>query len=226
MVGRRGLPTILAGVLAGVLVVGCGAPLAAAPGGPLSAAVPGGPPSAAVPGGPPSPDPTNLQASAAIATAPDAGDATPPARIRLPSLDVDAAVVAVGVDERGEMAVPEDIRETGWYRFGPAPGSVTGSSVVSGHVDDRVQGRGAFYRLVDLAVGDPVIVTTTAGVELDYRVSTVRRIPKTALPVDELFARDGPPHLTLVTCGGVFDRASGNYRDNVVVTASPDGFVT
>jgi LPXTG-site transpeptidase (sortase) family protein len=218
MVGRRGLPTVLAGVLAGVLLVGCGPPPPAALDGSPPAAAPGGPPPTA-PDGPP-------VAVAATATAPEAGDAAPPARIRLPSLDVDAAVVAVGVDGRGEMAVPEDIRETGWYRFGPAPGSAAGSSVVSGHVDDRVQGRGAFYRLVDLAVGDAVIVTTTAGAELDYRVSTVRRIPKTALPVDELFAREGPPHLTLVTCGGVFDRASGNYRDNVVVTASPDGPVT
>jgi Sortase domain len=215
MVGRRGRPTIpaavLVGVLAGALVVGCGSPPAAAPGGPL----PGGQAPAAAAGPP----------VAAIATA-DAGDAAPPARIRLASLDVDAAVVAVGVDERGEMAVPEDIRETGWYRFGSAPGSAIGSAVVSGHVDDRIQGRGAFYRLVDLAVGDPVVVTTTTGVELDYRVSTVRRIPKAALPVDELFARDGPPHLTLVTCGGAFDRASGSYRDNVVVAASPDGPVT
>lgn len=208
MVGRPGRPTIparvLAGVLAGVLLVGCGSPRPVALGGPplLPAAV------------------------AATTTAPEVGNPAPPARIRLPSLDVDAAVVAVGVDGRGEMAVPEDVRATGWYRFGPAPGSATGSSVVSGHVDDRVQGRGAFYRLVDVAVGDPVIVTTTAGVDLDYRVSTVRRIPKTALPVDEIFVREGPPHLTLVTCGGVFDRASGNYRDNIVVTASPDGPVT
>jgi len=139
----------------------------------------------------------------------------------LPSLGVDTAVVAVGVDGRGEMAVPDDVRQTGWYRFGPAPGSAAGSSVVSGHVDDAVQGRGAFYRLVDLAVGDPVVVTTAAGVDLTFRVSTVRRIPKSTLPVDELFARDGPPHLTLVTCGGAFDRASGSYRDNVVVTAAP-----
>ena len=224
-VGRHGLPTVLAGVLAGVLLVGCGSPpAAAAPGGSATAA-PGG--SATASGRPlPSAPISPPGVVAAVTAVPAAGDTAPPARIRLPSLGVDAAVVAVGVDGRGEMAVPEDIRETGWYRFGPAPGSATGSSVVSGHVDDRIQGRGAFYRLADAAVGDPVIVTTTAGVELDYRVSTVRRIPKTALPVDELFARDGPPHLTLVTCGGVFDRASGNYRDNVVVTASPDGPVT
>ena len=191
------LPT----VLAGLVLVGCGATPA-----PAAAVVP-----------------TALAATvtATAAAASDPGNVAPPARIRLPSLGVDTAVVAVGVDARGEMAVPEDVKETGWYRFGPAPGSATGSSVVSGHVDDKLQGRGAFYRLVDLAVGDPVVVTTAAGADLAFRVSAVRRIPKSTLPVDELFARDGPPHLTLVTCGGAFDRALGSYRDNVVVTAVP-----
>jgi len=192
---------VLPTVLAGLVLVGCGAAPA-----PAAAVVP-----------------TALAATvtATAAAASDPGNVAPPARIRLPSLGVDTAVVAVGVDARGEMAVPEDVKETGWYRFGPAPGSATGSSVVSGHVDDKLQGRGAFYRLVDLAVGDPVVVTTAAGADLAFRVSAVRRIPKSTLPVDELFARDGPPHLTLVTCGGAFDRALGSYRDNVVVTAVP-----
>jgi len=194
---------VLPTVLAGLVLVGCGAtPAPAAPVVPAALA-------------------TTAPATATAVAASDPGNVAPPARIRLPSLGVDTAVVAVGVDARGEMAVPEDVREAGWYRFGPAPGSAAGSSVVSGHVDDKVQGRGAFYRLVDLAVGDPVVVTTAAGADLAFRVSAVRRIPKSTLPVDELFARDGPPHLTLVTCGGAFDRALGSYRDNVVVTAVP-----
>lgn len=78
----------------------------------------------------------------------------PPVRVRFPELDVDAAVQAVGVDPRGEMDVPEDVDTVGWYRFGPGAGSGAGSSVLSGHVDDRIQGRGAFYRLSDLAPGD------------------------------------------------------------------------
>jgi len=196
---------VLPTVLAGLVLVGCGATPAPAP-----AVVPAALATA-----------TATAPATATAAASDPGDVAPPARIRLPSLGVDTAVVAVGVDARGEMAVPEDVKETGWYRFGPAPGSATGSSVVSGHVDDKLQGRGAFYRLVDLAVGDPVVVTTAAGADLAFRVSAVRRIPKSTLPVDELFARDGPPHLTLVTCGGAFDRALGSYRDNVVVTAVP-----
>jgi hypothetical protein len=48
---------------------------------------------------------------------------------------------------------------------------------------------------------------------------------KSSAPLDRLFARDGPPRLTLVTCGGSFDRGTGHYRDNVVVTATP-GSVT
>src|SRR6185295_2693514 len=182
-VGSRALPT----VLAGLLLVGCGATGPSAPVDP--------PVTVAVPPIAVAPIAVAPIAVAAVAAA-DRGDGVPPARIRLPSLGVDTAVVAVGVDGRGEMAVPEDVRQTGWYRFGPAPGSAAGSSVVSGHVDDAVQGRGAFYRLVDLAVGDHVVVTTAAGVDLTFRVSTVRRIPKSALPVDELFARDAAARST------------------------------
>ena len=128
--------------------------------------------------------------------------------MRLAAIGVDAAVVPVGVDDRGQMEVPEKVDTVGWYRFGPGPGSDAGSAVLSGHVDDRVQGRGAFYSLTDLDEGDPVRVDLTDGTELDYRVTRVERIDKSVLPTERLFARDGAPHLTLVTCGGEFDYAT------------------
>ena len=146
-----------------------------------------------------------------------------PIRIRLAGLGVDAPVVPVGVDERGEMAVPEDVRTVGWYRFGAGPGGRVGSSVLSGHVDDRVQGNGAFYRLAELAAGQEVQIRLADGSELRYLVREVLRVDKRQLPVDQLFARDGDPRLTLVTCGGEFDQAAGRFRDNVVVIATPAG---
>jgi sortase (surface protein transpeptidase) len=139
----------------------------------------------------------------------------------VPDAGVDAPVVDTGVDEQGGMAVPHDIRTVGWYRFGASPGATAGSAVLAGHVDDRIQGRGAFYRLADLAAGSPVEVTLADGTVLTYRVSAVELVPKTVLPADRLFARDGPPRLALITCGGAFDRAKGGYTDNVVVTAAP-----
>jgi sortase (surface protein transpeptidase) len=135
---------------------------------------------------------------------------------------VDAPVVDTGVDERGGMAVPHDIRTVGWYRFGAGPGAAAGSAVLAGHVDDKIQGRGAFYRLANLPAGSPVEVTLADGTVVTYRVSAVERVPKTVLPADRLFARDGPPQLALITCGGAFDRAKGGYTDNVVVTAAPE----
>jgi hypothetical protein len=44
--------------------------------------------------------------------------------------------------------------------------------------------------------------------------------PKGRLP-RRVFDRSGPPILTLVTCGGAFDRATRHYSDNVVIYAVP-----
>jgi LPXTG-site transpeptidase (sortase) family protein len=120
------------------------------------------------------------------------------------------------------MEVPLDVATVGWYRFGPGPGATAGSAVLSGHVDDRQQGIGAFHRLADLAVGEPVSVDLADGTMLGYRVRAVERVPKAELALDRVFARDGAPRLTLVTCGGAFDRAASGYTDNVVVTAEPE----
>jgi LPXTG-site transpeptidase (sortase) family protein len=146
----------------------------------------------------------------------------PPVRVRLPALGVDAPVGPVGIDDRGRMAVPLDVATVGWYRFGPGPGAAAGSAVLSGHVDDREQGYGAFHRLGDLVPGDPVAVDLADGGVVTYRVEAVTRFPKADLPVGEVFARDGAPRLTLVTCGGPFDYEAHGYRENVVVVARPD----
>ena len=60
------------------------------------------------------------------------------------------------------------------------------------------------------------------GTVVAYRIVAREFIDKQALPVANLFSRDGPPRLTLITCGGDYDRAGGGYQDNVVVTAIPE----
>ena len=55
----------------------------------------------------------------------------------------------------------------------------------------------------------------------EFRVIGRERYRKSRIPLDRYFARDGALRLTLITCGGPFDAATGHYRDNVVVTASP-----
>ncbi len=213
--GPKGRSGALAGLVAGLaLVVGsagvwvadAGTPVPVAPAPPVAAAPVGAPPVAV-------PLPRITEAPATPA---------PPVRVRLPTLEVDAPVAPVGVDDRGRMDVPFDIRTVGWYRFGPGPGATAGSAVLSGHVDDRDQGYGAFHRLGDLAPGEPVAVDLADGGVVSYRVEAVSRVPKGDLPVGELFARTGAPRLTLVTCGGPFDYDAHAYTQNVVVVARPD----
>ena len=145
-----------------------------------------------------------------------------PVRIKIPALDVTANVIPVGVDKANAMEIPEDIMEVGWYRFGPAPGSSAGSAVLVAHRDGRIQGRGVFYSLGALNVDDPIIVTDDAGKRMEYRVVARESIPKKKLPIKEVFSAEGAPRLTLITCGGYYDRDNGGYQDNVVVTAVPE----
>ena len=143
-----------------------------------------------------------------------------PVRLIVPARGVDTAVDPVGVEPDGQMTIPGDVARVGWYRFGPAPGD-DGSAVIAGHVDDREQGLGAMAVLRDAAVGDEAVVTDAAGTQTRWRVVSRELIQKQVLPLDRLFAREGPPRLTLITCGGPFLAEFGSYRDNVVVVAEP-----
>jgi LPXTG-site transpeptidase (sortase) family protein len=144
-----------------------------------------------------------------------------PARLLIPAIGVDAPVDAVGVDANGDMAVPGQVRRIGWYRFGAKPGSPAGSVVMSGHVDSAQQGLGAFSALGKLKAGDVLTVADAAGRQLRYRVVGREAFAKKSAPLAELFSTSGAARLTLITCGGSFDRSALSYNDNIVVTAVP-----
>ncbi|MEU8819212.1 class F sortase [Actinoplanes sp. NPDC048796] len=144
-----------------------------------------------------------------------------PARLRVPALDLDARVDAVGIDKAtGDFAVPPSVDRVGWYRYGPGFSATAGSIVVAGHVDSAAEGKGAFFRLGSLKPGDAVTLTGADGKDRTFEVVARERYRKTAIPLAKYFARDGAPRLTLITCGGPFDPETRHYRDNVVVTAT------
>jgi LPXTG-site transpeptidase (sortase) family protein len=142
-----------------------------------------------------------------------------PERITIPAIDASAPVVAVGLEADGTMEIPRDVATVGWFEPGVRPGE-DGSAVLSGHVDSRTQGPGAFFDLEDLDVGDEVIVEGGRQART-WRVVARQRFAKDQLPVDDLFTRSGAPRLVLITCGGAFDAGARSYSDNVVVVAEP-----
>lgn len=153
-----------------------------------------------------------------------------PVRLRIGGISVDAPVEPVGFDaRRDQMEVPRDREIVGWYRHGPVPGEA-GSAVLAAHVDWN--GRpGAFFDLVEVAAGTTIVVGYDDGSERRFRAIALSQYGKEELPVDRLFAKDGPAVLTLITCGGRFDSSIRSYRDNIVLQAvevespeSPDAF--
>jgi Sortase domain len=175
---------------------------------------------AATSAGPPAPAPASPDVTVRDAAPTAAAGVVAPARVAVPARGIDAPVDPVGTAPDGQMAIPDDVDRAGWYRFGPAPGA-PGSAVVAGHVDDDEQGLGEMAALRGTEPGDEVVVTDAAGAVTRWRVVSRELLDKQALPLDVLFRRDGPPRLTLVTCGGPFLPEVGRYRDNVVVVAEP-----
>ncbi|MEA2220601.1 MAG: hypothetical protein QOJ35_3227 [Solirubrobacteraceae bacterium] len=166
--------------------------------------------------------PATTVAPSPPATGEDASASTvKPTRVRLPARGIDARVYAADIDTRtGALAVPKDIDRVGWWRDGAAPGSAAGAILLAGHVDSAKRGAGAFFALKDARRGDSVSVTSDDGKVRTFRVTTMRRVLKAALP-ESIYSRTGPRRLVLVTCGGPFDAKLGHYRDNIVVTALP-----
>ena len=145
-----------------------------------------------------------------------------PAKLTIPELDLTATVSAVGIDQKtGDFAVPPSVDRVGWYRYGPGFTADAGSIVIAGHVDSAEQGKGAFFKLGSLSSGDRISLADEGGKTREFKVVARERYAKTKIPLDKYFARDGDLRLTLITCGGPFDAATGHYRDNVVVTAKP-----
>lgn len=166
---------------------------------------------------PPARRPAGLDGLAAATRA--AADRVP-VRLEVGSVDLDVPLDQVGVQDDGQMQIPEDADRAGWYRYGPAPGADAGSTVISGHVDDR-DGPGAFLALTDVAEGDEVTVEAADGTRTAYRIVSLRTVAKPELAVQEVFRRDGPHVLQLITCTGPWSPDTRRYTDNLVITAEP-----
>jgi sortase (surface protein transpeptidase) len=80
---------------------------------------------------------------------------------------------------------------------------------------------GPLARLAAVEQGARITVTAADGSTVRYRVSSVERIRKAALPTERLFDPDSRPRLVVITCGGRYLPEAGGYEDNIVVIARP-----
>ncbi|MFB2598306.1 class F sortase [Herbiconiux sp. P17] len=150
--------------------------------------------------------------------APDERTQVQPVRVRIPAIGVDSGLEPLTRDATGWIQPPADFGSAGWYRDGVVPGRL-GPAVIAGHIDSAV-GPAVFYDLASLTAGDTVQVDLSDGSTATFRVDRSIQVPKSAFPTEEVYGPTPDAQLRLVTCGGVFDDASGHYVDNVVVFAT------
>lgn len=143
-----------------------------------------------------------------------------PTRVHIPAIDVDSALVGLGLQDDGRMEVPPGAFPAGWYTGAPTPGEL-GPAILAGHVDYG-GAAGVFHRLRELEPGDAVEVTREDGTTAVFRVTRVEQHAKDAFPTASVYGDIDHAGIRLITCGGSFDRRARSYEDNIVVFARLD----
>ncbi len=117
------------------------------------------------------------------------------------------------------MGTPRTAHEVGWY--GPVPGS-PGNALLAGHVDWVENGKvrtGSFYLLHRLEAEDEIVVQMVGGERRRFAVVWRRYFEAASAPVAAITGPTSEASLTLITCGGPFDRALKSYLGRWVVRA-------
>lgn len=137
-----------------------------------------------------------------------------PVRLRIPDIFIDTNFVPLGLQDNGEIEIPEGYTEVGWYTYGPTPGEI-GPSVVLGHVDSY-EGPGVFIYLGQLKVGSLVYVDRADGTTAAFRVTALERYNRDEFPTQKVYGNLDYAGIRLITCSGTYNHETLEY-DRVLV---------
>ncbi|MEU0964867.1 class F sortase [Streptomyces sp. NPDC005917] len=147
---------------------------------------------------------------------------SPPTRIRVPAIRVNAPLIGLALTPSGSLDVPPAGNKNlaGWYESGTAPGE-TGTAIVAGHVDNA-EGPAVFYDLGALKRGATIEVDRQDKTVAVFTVDAVEVYQARNFPDEKVYGAAQRPELRVITCGGGYSRATG-YQGNVVVFAHLTG---
>lgn len=173
------------------------------------------------PSGPPQPGTAAHNAGSGTAHTESAAPLapSPPLRVGIPDIRVDAPLMDLALEDSGRLASPPETDKNlaGWWADGPTPGD-QGTAVIAGHVDVPA-GPAVFYDLGALKAGLTVNVSRTDGSTARFVIDGVDVYDADSFPDEKVYADTGRPELRLITCGGGFNKQLQQYEGNVVVTA-------
>jgi LPXTG-site transpeptidase (sortase) family protein len=133
-----------------------------------------------------------------------------PRYIEIAKLSAHARVFSEGVNKRGQLQVPWNIYDVGWYNASAQPGQ-PGAMLMDGHSGVNNM-HGIFYNLATLVSGDTVVITRGDGVKTTYSVVKVQTVDAKDVDMSSMLvsADTAKPGLNLITCAG--DQIPGTTR--------------
>ncbi len=139
-----------------------------------------------------------------------------PKKIRITKINVDAFVQKAGVDQRKQVAVPNNVHLAGWFAESAKPGQ-DGLSIIAGHVSGKTSD-GVFKNLNKLSKGDEFEIELGNGEVKHHKLVDTQQVKESAA-ADVLFSQQPSvkSQVNLITCGGQFDRGSNQFSDRIIV---------
>ena len=169
------------------------------------------------------PGPVILAASRVAAPEPaPPAEGVAPVELQIDSVGVDAPI-ELGAVTDGAMQDPSGPWVVSWYDQLGKVGE-GGNVVMAGHVDYWNVGPAVFWDVRYLPEGDVIRVVGEDGKNYEYAVQWTQAYAAAELTPDviqnDIVGDTGQETLTLITCGGDFDPATGEYLQRWVVRAN------
>lgn len=141
-----------------------------------------------------------------------------PFRIKIPSINVDAAIEKMGIEKDGSLEAPEAPENAGWYEHGPRPGQ-KGVAVIDGHFGWIGGLPSVFDHLSEVKKGDLITIVDNTGTTTSFIVRETASYDWDADFSNVFTSTDQKARLNLITCGGIWNTETQTYEKRLVVFA-------
>jgi sortase A len=147
--------------------------------------------------------------------------ATDPKYIAIPAINItNTPILKLGLTKTGQINVPDNIYETGWYDGSSEPGQA-GAMFIYGHVSSW-QANGIFYNLKKLKAGDQVTIVRGDNKTYIYQVVSTKIYAYNNVDMNQVLAPvdSSKPGLNLMTCTGQVIKGTSEFNERLVVFTS------
>lgn len=139
-----------------------------------------------------------------------------PWRLQIPDINVDAGIKEVDVTTSGNMSVPPDPNDVGWFKHGSRPGQ-KGTAVIAGHYNAKGDKPAVFWNLKKMKLGEYIYVANGKNPRLRFKVVGMQNYDIANAPLVKIFSAAEGNHLNLITCSGKWNQAAKDYSQRLVV---------